>query len=403
MVGLQYRNFGRSGFAVSTLGFGCMRLPVLEGDIGERAITLDQEESIQLIRYAIDQGINYLDTAYTYNSGLSETILGKALKDGYRAKVKVATKIPIWLAKEHADLFRMFEEQLQRLDVEYIDMYLLHMLSHMNWDMVRELRVFDFLNQLRREGKIKCVGFSFHDGFHLLEEIIAAYDWDFCYLQLNYLDEHYQAGLKGVKYAHSKGLGVVVMEPLRGGSLVRDIPPVANALWEKAEPRRSPADWGFRWVCNHPEVSAVLSGMNSFAQLEENLATFETALPNSLKEEELALIQQVKRIYQEKVKVNCTQCNYCMPCPRGVFIRGIFNFYNNASVFGKVEEAVSFYTRMKGMHKDFSACTGCGRCESRCPQHLPIRQLLGDADRAFETAIENHFQNSHAHLAKEKI
>lgn len=381
---MQYRKFGETDFAISTLGFGCMRLPVLEGDSGERATNLDQDASIQLIRYAIDHGVNYLDTAYTYNSGLSEQILGLALKNGYREKVKVATKIPIWLAKNHADLFRMFEEQRQRLDVEYIDMYLLHMLSHMNWEMVKELRVFDFLDQLREEGKIKYAGFSFHDGFHLLEEIIAAYNWDFCYLQLNYLDEHYQAGLKGVKYAHSKGLGVVVMEPLRGGSLVRDIPPSAAALWEQASPLRTPADWGFRWVCNHPEVSAVLSGMNSFAQLEENLATFETALPDSLTAADLALIQQVKGIYQAKVKVNCTQCNYCMPCPQGVFIRGIFNFYNNASVFGKVDEAASFYTRMKAMQKDFSACINCGQCESKCPQHLPITQLLAEAHQAFE-------------------
>lgn len=385
---MQYRSFNNKDFDISTLGFGCMRLPVLEGEPGERTDNIDEEKSIKLIRYAIDHGVNYFDTAYTYNQGLSEVILGQALKNGYREKVKVATKIPFWRASNHDNLYKMFYEELERLGLDYIDMYLLHMLSHMNWNMVEDLRVFDFLNQLREEGKIKYVGFSFHDGVHLLKEIIAAYDWDFCYIQLNYLDENYQAGLKGARYAYNKGLAVIAMEPLRGGGLVNDLPKEAKNIWNQAQIKRSPAEWGFRWVCNHPEISAVLSGMNTFAQLKENLITFETAYPSSLTTEELNLIKRVKEVYQRKIKVNCTQCNYCMPCPQGVFIRGIFNFYNNESIFNKRKEALDFYERMKKIKRDYSACTECKRCERLCPQHLPVTKHLKEAHLAFENKFE---------------
>lgn len=384
---LQYREFGKLNFRLSTLGFGCMRLPVKEGESGERATMLDEEASIKLIRHAIDKGVNYFDTAYTYNQGLSEVVLGKALKDGYREKVKIGTKIPLWQANSHEELYEMFNEELRRLDTDYIDMYLLHMLSHMNWDMVEKLRVFEFLNCLRKNGKIKYVGFSFHDGFHLLKTIIDAYDWDFCYLQMNYLDENYQAGLKGVRYANKKGLAVVAMEPLRGGGLVNNVPNEIQNIWNQSQKKRTPAEWAFRWVCNHPEISVILSGMNTMLQLNENLSVIENAYPSSLTREDLNLIGQVKEAYKEKIKVNCTQCNYCMPCPQGVFIRGIFNFYNNASLFNKIEEALNFYNRMKKMKRDISVCTGCRRCEKLCPQQIPITKYLKEAHDAFEDKL----------------
>lgn len=386
---MQYRKFGQLDFDVSTLGFGCMRLPVTEGEIGERSANVDEEKAIHMIRYAIDQGVNYFDTAYIYNHGRSEEILGKALKDGYREKVKIATKIPFWQAKNQDDLERMLDEELKRLDVDYIDMYLLHMLSHMNWNMVKELKVLDFLDKAKAEGKIKHVGFSFHDGLHLLKEIIDTYDWEFCYIQLNYLDENYQAGLPGVKYAHEKGLAVVVMEPLRGGNLVKVVPEDVQKIWDQAVIKRTPAEWGLRWVANHPEVSAVLSGMSSMDQVKENIEIFNEATHSSLTKEELMLIDQAKHIYKERIKFNCTQCNYCMPCPQGVFIRGIFNFYNNAFLFGKKEEALQFHQRMEKIGRGASACNECGRCENICPQHLPIIKYLKEADHAFKSGLKD--------------
>jgi predicted aldo/keto reductase-like oxidoreductase len=272
-----------------------MRLPVIDGDIGERAQNVNEEEAIRIIRYGIDNGINYIDTAYTYNQGKSEIILGKALSDGYREKVKVATKIPIWLAKNHEDLHRMLDEQLERLQVVSIDMYLLHMLSHMNWSMVQELDVLGFLDEAREQGKIKYIGFSFHDGMHLFKEIIGSYNWDFCYIQLNYIDEKHQAGIEGLKYAYEKGLAVVVMEPLRGGNLVRNMPDEIKDILNRGDNNRTPAELGFRWVCNHPEVSVVLSGMSDMDQLKENLNTFDHALPNSLSVDELKLIEATNK------------------------------------------------------------------------------------------------------------
>lgn len=384
---MQYRKFGKLDFIASTLGFGCMRLPVLDGDAGERAVNIDEEKAVKMIRYAIDKGVNYVDSAYTYNQGRSEIIIGKALEGGYREKVKVATKIPVWLAKDHQDLHRMLDEQLERLQVKSIDMYLLHMLSHMNWSMVKGLDVFRFLDEAKQQGKIINAGFSFHDGMQLFEEIVNSYNWDFCYIQLNYLDENYQAGLRGVRYANEKGLAVVVMEPLRGGNLVKNIPDEAREAMKKYDINRSPAEWGFRWVCNQPEISVVLSGMSSMEQLEENLETFGRALPNSLNEDELKVISTVKAILEKKIKVGCTQCNYCMPCPNDVFIRGIFNFYNNAYLFDKVDEALTFYDRMKKMNKSAESCMECGLCETKCPQHLPIIKHLKEAHDAFENKL----------------
>lgn len=386
---MQYRKLGKTGFEASTLGFGCMRLPVLDGEPDERSTNIDEFQSIKLIRQAIDLGVNYIDTAYTYNQGMSEVVLGKALKDGYREKVKIATKLPVWLAKNNDDLNRMLNEELERLQTDSIDMYLMHMLSHMNWDMVKKLNVFDFLDKAKQDGKIKYVGFSFHDGLHLLKEIIDSYNWDLCYLQLNYIDDNYQSGLEGVRYAYDKGLGVVVMEPLRGGSLVKDVPSEVQKIWSQSDIKRTPAEWGFRWVCNQPEVSIVLSGMNDTGQVEENARVFETALPSSLTTKELELISKAKDIYLKRIKVNCTQCNYCMPCPQGVFIKGIFNFYNNAYLFDKKEEAISFYGRMKKMKFDASACIECKRCERMCPQHLQIVKHLKEAHAAFESGLSD--------------
>ena len=377
---MKYRSFGNLSFDVSVLGFGLMRLPVLGGASGEYATNIDEEATFNLIHYAVEHGVTYFDTAYKYNDGKSEQALGKALRGGLRSKVKIATKLPVYLAKNPEDLEHMLETQLQRLETDYIDLYLLHNLSHMTWERTRELGGLELLDRAKQAGLIKYAGFSFHDGLHLFKEIIEAYDWDFCQIQLNYLDEHYQAGLEGLHYAREKGLAVSIMEPLRGGNLVKIVPDEVKKVWDRAPIKRSPAEWAFRWVANLPEVSVILSGMNSMEQLEENLAIFDKAEADSLTTEELQLIDEVKQIYQEKIKINCTQCSYCMPCPNGVYIRGIFNFYNEASLFNKKEEALRFYSRMQKAKADFSACSKCGRCEALCPQHLPIIELLREID-----------------------
>lgn len=365
-----------------------MRLPVVEGSSGEYATMVDEEQTIRMIHYAVEHGINYFDTAYKYNEGKSEVLLGEALRQGgYRDQVKIATKIPAYLAKSRGDLDRMLEVQLQRLQVDCIDMYLLHNLSHMTWDLSKQRDVLSLLDRARQEGLVKYVGFSFHDGFHLFQEIIEAYDWDFCQIQLNYLDEHYQAGLEGLRFATEKGLAVVVMEPLRGGNLVKIVPEEVARVWDRARIKRSPAEWAFRWVANLPEVSTILSGMSSMEQVIENINIFNEVTSHSLGADEMQLINEVKEIYKRRIKVNCTQCSYCMPCPHGVYIRGIFNFYNEASLFDKQEEALKFYQRMKNAHADGSACTHCGRCEMLCPQHLPIRDVLKEIDQEWSEQL----------------
>ena len=256
---------GQTKEEVSLLGFGCMRLPTLP--TGE----IDEAEAIAMIRYAIDHGVNYLDTAYSYHDGQSEVLVGKAVQDGYREKVNIATKLPMWLVKSPQDCARYFNEQLERLGVECIDFYLLHALNRRSWQQALEHEALEFLEQMQMEGRIRYAGFSFHDDLPVFREIVDAYPWDFCQIQFNYMDECHQAGLAGLKYAASKGRGVVIMEPLRGGRLVRNLQPEVEELFRTAPIKRSPAEWALRWVADHPEVSVILSGMHQMSDVEENV------------------------------------------------------------------------------------------------------------------------------------
>ena len=321
---MLYRKLGKTDCTVSVLGFGCMRLPIRNGsdsgvDRFNPNMAIDEELATQMVQYAIDRGVNYFDTAYPYHSGKSETFLGKALK-GYRQRVLLATKLPPWLAKKREDFDRLLDEQLKKLDTNYLDVYLLHGLGRQRWAEMKELKALDFLDRIRADGRARYVGFSFHDDVRIFKEIVDGYDWAMCQVQYNYFDEHYQAGREGVTYAASKGLGVVVMEPLRGGKLTERIPDEVQAIWDSAEKKRSPAEWALRWVWNHPEVSTALSGMTLMNHVKENIRLADDGRPDSLSPQELSIIHRVKETYKKMLKVDCTGCAYCMPCETGVNI-----------------------------------------------------------------------------------
>ena len=328
---MLYRKMKKSDRELSILGYGCMRLPLLKS--GRVSLRLSK----QAVRYAIDHGVNYIDTAYPYHNGESETIVGKVLQDGYREKVNLATKLPAWLIEKRKDMDRYLDEQLKKLQTDHIDYYLIHALDRNRLPGMEKLGMADFLDDALADGRIKYAGFSFHDKLEVFRQCVDAYDWTFCQIQYNFLDEDYQAGTEGLKYAASKGLGVVVMEPLRGGLLTRHVP-VIDKIWAEARGDRSPAGWGLRWVWDHPEVTVVLSGMSSLSQVEDNLKYVDEGRPGTLTKKELALIDRVKATYRERMKVGCTGCEYCMPCNNGVNIPGCFEQYNNASMFGDPEQ-----------------------------------------------------------------
>lgn len=362
---------------LSILGFGCMRLPLTtEGEI-------DEAKTTQMIRHAIDSGINYIDTAYPYHQGKSEPVVGRVLQDGYRDKVYLATKLPVWLVKSRDDMDKYLNEQLERLQTDHIDYYLLHALDKERWVNLKKLGFADFLNSALADGRIRHAGFSFHDDLPLFKEIVDAYPWSFCQIQYNFLDEQYQAGTEGLEYAAQKGLGVIVMEPLRGGKLAGPVPADVAHIWRTAKTQRTPAEWALRWVWNHPEVSVVLSGMTTMEQLEENLETAKNAEANSLIADELELVQKVKSVYENRTKVGCTACGYCMPCPSGVDIPGIFKHYNNASIFADVSGAKDAYLRFTAEAAYASNCAECGQCEASCPQGIPIREHLREVSILF--------------------
>ncbi|OGP61760.1 MAG: aldo/keto reductase [Deltaproteobacteria bacterium RBG_13_47_9] len=375
---MLYRKLGKSGFNVSILGFGAMRLPIQGGsqspvDRFNPNKLVDEEETIKMIEYAIGQGVNYFDTAYIYHGGKSEPALGKALK-GYRNQVMLATKLPVMQATKREDFDRFLDEQLKRLDTNYLDVYLLHGLRREAWSKMKGLGVLKFLDQIQADGRARYVGFSFHDDVRIFKEIVDGYDWMLCQIQYNYYDEHYQAGREGLIYAVSKGLGVVVMEPLRGGKLTDPIPEEIQAIWDSAEVKRTPAEWGLRWVWNHPEVSIVLSGMSSMSQVIENIKLANDGNSNSLSRKELSIIDQVKETYKKMLKIDCTGCAYCMPCETGVNIPANFSMYNDRFVFKTATEVSSiFYNTLLPPEQKASNCAECGECEEKCPQHIKIK------------------------------
>jgi predicted aldo/keto reductase-like oxidoreductase len=377
---MQYRSVPKNGDELSALGFGCMRLP-------QRGLAINQERAVRQIRFAIDHGVNYLDTAPVYHAGESETLLGKALAEGYRDKVKIATKLSHFLLRNPEGMDKMLSTSLQKLNTDHIDYYLLHGLAAESWNKLQEFNVLDFLDRAKAEGKILNAGFSFHGALTTFKEIIDAYDWTNCQIQYNFMDEDLQAGTEGLMYAASKNVAVMIMEPLRGGTLANKLPKGAEQIYRDVNPQRSAAEWGLRWVWNHPEVTVVLSGMNNERQITENLQTAETALPNSMNSGELATVSRVVDAYKRLIKVPCTGCGYCMPCPQGVNIPGNFQAYNQYCLPGSKLQSRGLYAfNLMGLTgekpADASLCEECGLCAKHCPQHIAIPTELKSVKKA---------------------
>lgn len=377
---MKYRMMSKTGEKVSLLGFGTMRLPVIDGDMAK----INEEEAIRMIRSSIDKGVNYVDTAYMYHDGFSETVTGKALKDGYREKVLLADKLPLWMAKTADDMERIFQNQLKRLDVDSIDMYLVHNINQSVWKRVKNYNTMEFLEKKKQEGKIKYIGFSFHDEYELFEEVVKAYPWDFCQIQLNYMDIELQAGLKGLKLAGSLGIPVIIMEPLKGGKLTDVLPQSIRDFWAQAEIQRTPAEWALRWVADFPEVLTILSGMSTMEQVEENLRILNESEPGSLTDAEQALVQNVAEEYNKLIRYSCTACRYCMPCPAKINIPDVIERYNDWFVYEGNDKIMQDFKMWVPAAGKPSVCVDCKACEEHCPQHLPVSEIMKKAKAVFE-------------------
>lgn len=370
---MQYRPFGELGYDVSVLGFGCMRFPTTkEGHI-------DEVEATRMLHYAIDHGVNYLDTGYPYHDGESEPFLGRALQGGYRERVKLATKLLVRVAEKPSDFDRLLDEQLERLQTDYVDVYLLHGLRKGRWERACDMGILDWLEKPVLDGRVKATGFSFHGSFPLFKEIIDAYDgWQVCQIQYNYMNEQYQAGTRGLRYAASEGLAMVIMEPLLGGRLANP-PERVQALWDSAEQQRSAAEWGLQWVWDQPEVSVVLSGMSAMEHVRENVASADRSGVCALTGEELDLIHQVRDVYRSLSAAPCTGCGYCMPCPQDVNIPRTFDRFNTGVISGDMEAARKRYLRLFSDQDESilaSSCIQCKQCEEKCPQGIPISEWM---------------------------
>ena len=371
---MKYRNFGKLGIQRSAFGLGCMRF---NGAASGDSI-IDEEKAISLIRRAIDGGVTYIDTAYVYLDKTSEIIVGKALQDGYREKVTIATKMPAELVHNREEMQAMLDEELKKLQTDHIDFYLMHGINKEKWEYFKSIGAPEFFDDMKKAGKIRYKCFSFHAPYEEFEYIIKDYDWDMVQIQYNFMNENYQAGTKGLELAGSLGIPVVIMEGLLGGRLAK-APENVQALYDAFEVKRSPVEWAFRWLCNHPEIGTVLSGCNEETQIDDNLRIFDTVEPGIMSEEELKLMADVRDAYLSRMRIGCTGCRYCMPCPNGVNIPGIFAAWNDVSLYNAdpAEHFVMNEIRRNGAGAD--NCVACGACEAACPQHLPIIEYLQTA------------------------
>jgi predicted aldo/keto reductase-like oxidoreductase len=378
---MKYRKFGKLDWQVSVLGFGIMRLPVINNNQAQ----INEPEALKMIHYAIDNGVNYLDTGYFYHGGQSEVIAGKALKGEYKDRAKVAMKMPCIAVKSAADFDRLFDEQMKRLDMPEVDFYLLHGLGAVSWHKMRDLGIIKWAEKKMAQGYFKHFAFSFHDEYEAFKEIVDAYDnWAFAQVQYNYMDVHRQAGMKGVKYASAKNLGIVVMEPLRGGFLVKKPPELVARVWDTATHQMSLAEWGLQWLWDQPEISAVLSGMSTMEQVQENIAVAGSSAVGKLTGEDHALLDRVRDAYKNLYPIPCSGCRYCMPCPNDVAIPSIFEIYNDGVAYNVPNRGRGRYvdTLLDGRRGD--QCIHCNSCIEACPQKIDIpdwlekiHQLLG--------------------------
>lgn len=356
-----------------------MRLPLIAGGGAE---DIDEDRAIRMIRRAIDMGINYVDTAYVYHGGQSEVVLGKALRAGYRDRVTLVDKSPVWLVETYEDFEKYLHIQLERLQTNCLDVYLLHALDLEGWKRIEKLGALRFLEEQKAKGTIKSVGFSFHDCHESFMEIIQAYPWDMTLIQMNYMDEFEQATLKGLEFAGELGIPVVVMEPLKGGLLATAPEDIAEIMAE-TRPDWSPVEWSFRWLAHRPEVKVILSGMSSEEQLCENVHIGDRLVPLNFKKEDFTAIERMRTLYKSRIQVPCTQCNYCMPCPAGVRIPKIFELFNLGHVYENKESVSALYHRFVGEAQRPSACTDCGACKELCPQKIEIPTRLKAAAQYF--------------------
>jgi len=375
---MNYR-LDKHGRPISILGFGCMRFPQARGKI-------DLEETEREILTAFHAGVNYYDTAYIYPG--SESALGEIFeKNGIREQVSIATKLPHYLIQSAEKMEALFAEQLKRLRTDYVDYYLMHMLTDIDtWDRLKALGILEWLEEKKKSGVIRQIGFSYHGNSEMFCRLVDTYDWDFCQIQYNYLDEHSQAGRRGLHYAHEKGLAVIIMEPLRGGKLVNNLPEEALRIFDKYPVQRTPAQWALRWLWNQPEVTCVLSGMNSDAMVRDNLQTASTSEVGELGPAEEEMLWQVVQALNAKMKVGCTGCGYCMPCPKNVDIPGVFAAYNRRYAEGKSRGRFDYLicTALRKTPTAASNCIECGKCEKHCPQHIEIRKHLKSAQKELE-------------------
>ena len=375
---MKYRN-DKYGNKISVLGYGCMRFT-------QKAGKIDFEKAEKEIMTAYNAGVNYYDTAYIYPG--SETLLGEILdRNQIRDKVNIATKLPQYMIKTIEGVEKIFQEELKRLKTDHIDYYFMHMLTDIkSWERLKSLGITEWIQEKKNNGQIRQIGFSYHGNSDMFCELIDAYDWDFCMIQYNYLDEHSQAGKKGLQHASSKGLPVMIMEPLRGGRLVNNLPEKAKKLFENYEIKRTPAEWSFRWLWNQPEVTCVLSGMNSIEMIEENVKNASTSQVGEFTEKDENLLREVVKAINEKMKVGCTGCGYCMPCPKKVDIPGTFSAYNRLYTDGRFL-GLKQYVMCTLLRKDSTSasnCIECGKCEQHCPQHIEIRKELKNAKKELE-------------------
>ena len=399
MSNMKYRKMGSIDWEVSASGFGAMRLPV------DKEQNVIEEEAIKMIRYAIDNGVNYVDTAYPYHGGQSEVVVGKALKDGYREKVHLTTKLPMWMVKETGDFDKFLNEQIERMQTKP-DIYLFHGLNKDRLEKIKKLNLIPKMEEVKKKGLIKYIGFSFHDNVDVFKEIIDFYDWDCCQIQYNYLDINYQAGTEGLQYAGKKNIAIIIMEPIRGGKLAipdtkLDNKPEIKVVLENSATKRKMPDWALQFLWNQPEVSVVISGMSTMQHVIDNVESASKSGIGILKEEDLQTIAKLRKAFEKYTYVSCTSCGYCTPCPNNVNIPQVLRLLNEAYYWGESpqkQRITFFYNYMKKTQEDYEAavangdeadgaatlCTQCGECLEKCPQQIEIPEMMEKANAIFE-------------------
>ena len=388
---MHYRKMGDIDEKISALGFGAMRFPTFDEDNK----IIDAGKATEMLDYALNNGVNYIDTAWPYHGGNSEEFVGNYLNDLKdrangpelnREDIYLATKLPVWLVESQEDADEYLEKQLNNLQTDYIDFFLLHALDYDRWDNMKEINIVEWLKEKKAEGKVKYIGFSFHDELKLFKEIIDyTDDWDFCQIQYNYIDLEYQAGKEGMHYAADKGLGVIIMEPLRGGLLARKPPEKVLDIWKESQQDISAAARALQWLWDQEDVGIVLSGMNKLFEVKENIETASKSGIDALPKKEIDLVEKAGRIYKEIAPVDCTGCNYCMPCPESVWIPRVFDYYNQAHIYDNYKEMSEKYFNLKEENRADN-CIACLVCEDKCPQDLPISDLMTEIDQYFSKA-----------------